>query len=185
MNKFQYTSFVLALIVIDQISKWYVFEGLLRVRGKAQNFLEWMTTAQSMDDTLSSLSQFQVIEITSFFNLVAVWNTGVSFGMLQFAPEYMPTMLTSFAVIVGIIIFIWGIRSKHNLERYAALFISAGAIGNALDRFRFKAVADFVDLHVAGQHWPAFNVADAAIVLGAGLLIVYIIFVPNQDSKGA
>lgn len=185
MNKFQYTALALALIVIDQISKWYVFEVLLRVRGQAKGFIDWMTSGHSMQDTIASLSQFQVIEVTSFFNLVAVWNTGVSFGLLQNSPDFMPTLLTGFAVLVAIIIFVWGLRARHYLERYAAMLISAGAIGNALDRFRFKAVADFVDLHIAGHHWPAFNVADASIVLGAAFLIVYIMFVPNSDSKGA
>ncbi len=183
MNKFQYSSFVLALIVIDQISKWYVFEGVLRVRGGAKNFLDWLTSGQSIEDTIASLQQFQVIEVTSFFNLVAVWNTGVSFGLLQDAPDFMPTALTSFAVIVSIVIFVWGMRARYALERYAALLISAGALGNALDRFRFKAVADFIDIHAFGYHWPAFNVADASIVLGAALLIVYIISVPSEGAK--
>lgn len=184
MGKWQYTSLFGAILVLDQISKWYVFEMLLRVRGQKQSFIEWMTSFQSMADTLASLADFTRMEITSFFNLVVVWNTGVSFGMLQNAPDFMPTALTWFAVIVGIIVFIWGIKTTQTLERYAALLISAGAIGNALDRFRFHAVADFVDLHVAGYHWPAFNVADASIVLGAGLLIVYILFIPQPTGAG-
>ena len=183
MDKVKFTALFAAIIVIDQISKWYVFEIMLRVRDQAKGFVEWMTHTQTIENTVSSLSQFQVIEVWPFFNLVAVWNTGVSFGLLQGAPDFMPFLLTVFAALMSVGIFIWGQRATHPLEKYAALMISAGALGNAMDRFRFKAVADFVDLHVNGYHWPAFNVADAAIVLGAGLLIVYILFVPTSHKR--
>ena len=73
-------------------------------------------------------------------------------------------------------------RAQAPLEKWAAMLIAAGALGNAIDRFRLKAVADFIDLHANGYHWPAFNIADSAIVLGAGLLIVYIF--KMDSSKG-
>ena len=180
MSNAFYASWFLMLIVLDQISKWYVFEMVLRVKGERLGFIDWLTQSQSIERTIASLAEFGRMEITSFFNFVAVWNTGVSFGMLQNAPDYMPTALTVFAVIIGMAIFIWGLRSTNKLERVAAFLISAGAIGNAIDRFRFKAVADFFDFHVGGWHWPAFNIADAAIVIGAGVLILYIFTIDEK-----
>jgi len=170
-----YTSWFLMLILLDQLSKWYVFEIMLRVRGARLGFIDWLFQAQTIERTIESLHEFTRIEITPFINFVAVWNTGVSFGMLQNAPDFMPLALTCFAVLMGIVIFIWGFKSQRPLERAAAFLISAGALGNAIDRFRFKAVADFFDFHVGDWHWPAFNIADSAIVIGAGLLILYIL----------
>lgn len=167
-------SWFFMILVLDQISKWYVFEMMLRVNGERRGFLEWLGADMSIYTLNGNMPLFQMIDVTSFFNLVAVWNTGVSFGMLQDSHSLMPMILTVFASLVGIAILIWGLRSRQPLERGAAILIAAGAIGNAWDRFRFGAVADFFDFYWGNFHWPAFNVADAAIVVGAAMLIIYI-----------
>lgn len=110
------------------------------------------------------------VTVTSFFNLVLVWNRGVSFGML--ADQDQPWILVALAVVIGIALVVWLRRETRTLSRYALWLVLAGAVGNVIDRLRFGAVADFLDFHVAGWHWPAFNVADSAICIGALLLVV-------------
>ena len=120
---------------------------------------------------LRTLDERVVIEVTSFFNLVLVWNTGVSFGMLQGFGDVGRWGLVALAVIVGIGLVIWLWRETRLVPRLALSLVLAGAIGNVIDRTRFGAVIDFLDFHAMGYHWPAFNIADAAIVVGAGLLL--------------
>lgn len=114
----------------------------------------------------------RTIEVTSFFNLVAVWNSGVSFGFLANHSEAMPYILTGFAIVVSLGLTVWLLR-VHARSLAAGLgLVIGGAVGNVIDRLRFQAVIDFIDLHAAGYHWPAFNVADAAITIGVGLLLL-------------
>ena len=108
------------------------------------------------------------IEILAIFNLVPVWNRGMSFGMLADGGAMVPIGLTSLAVAVSAWLF-WMVPRLHRVQRLAAACIAGGAIGNAIDRLRFGKVVDFIDLHYAGLHWPAFNLADAAITIGAVL----------------
>ena len=106
------------------------------------------------------------IEILAILNLVPVWNRGMSFGMLADAGAFVPIGLTGLAIAVSAWLF-WMTPRLHRVQRLAAAFIAGGAIGNAIDRLRFGKVVDFIDLHYAGVHWPAFNMADAAITIGA------------------
>ena len=108
------------------------------------------------------------IEILAVLNLVPVWNRGMSFGILASGGDFVPIGLTSLAVAVSAWLF-WMVPRLHRSQRLAAAFIAGGAIGNAIDRLRFGKVVDFIDLHYAGLHWPAFNLADAAITIGAVL----------------
>ena len=108
------------------------------------------------------------IEILAVLNLVPVWNRGMSFGMLAESGALVPIGLTGLAFAVSAWLF-WMVPRLHRVQRLAAAFIAGGAIGNALDRLRFGMVVDFIDLHYAGWHWPAFNLADAAITIGAVL----------------
>ena len=77
----------------------------------------------------------------------------------------------------------WLARAPSRLVAAALGLVIGGALGNVVDRMRFGAVFDFVDLHAAGWHWPAFNVADAAIVAGAGLLLLDALFAPKPSGK--
>ena len=108
------------------------------------------------------------IEILAILNLVPVWNRGMSFGMLADSGAFVPIGLTGLAVVVSAWLF-WVVPRLHRVQRQAAAFIAGGAIGNAIDRLRFGKVVDFIDLHYAGLHWPAFNLADATITIGAVL----------------
>ena len=126
----------------------------------------------------------RVIEVTSFFNLVLVYNRGVSFGLLSNDHVAGPFLLAGLAVVVAIAIWYWMLRTADT--RWMAIacgLIVGGAFGNALDRLLYGAVVDFLDFHVAGWHWPAFNVADCGIVVGAVLLAADGLFVRRDDTK--
>jgi signal peptidase II len=112
------------------------------------------------------------IRVTGFFNLVLVWNRGVSFGMLGGLGASAPWLLIGLALAVAVALTIWLWREARVLTGLALGLVIGGALGNAIDRVRFGAVVDFLDFHLSGYHWPAFNVADSAIVVGAGLLVL-------------
>ncbi|MBS4046949.1 MAG: signal peptidase II [Alphaproteobacteria bacterium] len=111
------------------------------------------------------------IVVTPFFNLVMVWNSGVSFGMFSedSASRSWTLIAVSFAVTVWLLWWLW--RNHSGLVAISLGMIIGGAMGNVIDRYRFGAVFDFLDFHAFGWHWPAFNVADCAIVVGVLLLL--------------
>ena len=110
----------------------------------------------------------RLIKLNFFLNLVPVWNPGMSFGLLADGGVAVRIGLTILAFVVSGWLF-WMLAQLDRLQRVAAALIAAGAVGNAIDRLRFGRVVDFIDLHWGGWHWPAFNVADAAITTGAVL----------------
>lgn len=112
-----------------------------------------------------------VVEVTPFFNLVAVWNRGVSFGLLASDDPMTPYYLSGFAIVVVIGLLVWLARAPSQLLRISLGLIIGGAIGNVIDRLRYSAVVDFIDWHVFGYHWPAFNLADSAISVGVVFLL--------------
>lgn len=112
------------------------------------------------------------IEVTGFFDLVLVMNRGVSFGMFGGGPEWVTAALIVFALVLAAALGIWMWRADNLLLGTALGLVVGGALGNVIDRIRFGAVVDFLDFHIAGYHWPAFNVADSAITVGVVLLIL-------------
>lgn len=124
----------------------------------------------------------RVIEITSNFNLVLAWNRGVSFGLFNQDSAYGPYILTGVAIAIVIGLTIWMWKSTTRWATLSLGLIIGGAIGNVIDRVQYGAVVDFLDFHVSGYHWPAFNVADSAICIGAGLLILESLFIRDESS---
>lgn len=120
-----------------------------------------------------------VYEVTSFFNIVLVFNTGVSFGLFS-GLAYGQFYLSAFAVTVVCVLLYWMYTSQRLLFTIALAHIIGGAIGNIIDRVRIGAVVDFLDFHLHNHHWPAFNVADSVILIGAGLLIIDMFTQPNN-----
>jgi signal peptidase II len=110
--------------------------------------------------------------IDGFFRLVSVWNSGVSFGLLGGDRPLPAWLLSGVAVAVCIGLFIWLRRNDRRLTGWGIGLVMGGAIGNVIDRARWGAVFDFADFHVNQWHWPAFNVADSAIVIGVGLMLI-------------
>ncbi len=111
----------------------------------------------------------RIIELLPFLRIVPVWNEGISFGFLQNAGPLVGIALTVIAITIGIILpFI--ARKWSKITRYGAILVAGGAIGNAIDRIIHGKVVDFIDVFAGQWHWPAFNIADSAIVIGAGIL---------------
>jgi len=117
----------------------------------------------------------RVIEVTGFFNLVPVWNRGVSFGMLGDS-ETSRWILVGLAFVIVAILVVWLIRAGSAVVVFALVLVIGGALSNVIDRVVFGAVVDFIDIHAFGWHWPAFNLADMSIVAGTALLLYYGLF---------
>jgi signal peptidase II len=111
--------------------------------------------------------------VTSFFNIVRVHNTGAAFSFLADAGGWQRWFFTGIGAVATIFI-LWMLRSHHaqKLFSFALACILGGAIGNVADRLMHGYVVDFLDFHVKGWHWPAFNIADSAIFIGAACLIL-------------
>lgn len=133
------------VIILDQFSKYYVF-----------NLLHNLDTKE--------------LAILPFFNLVTVYNYGVSFGMFNDL-NYGSTILSVITAIITLVLLIWLWRCTNKYSRLALAFVIGGAIGNIIDRIMYGAVADFLDFYIGTYHWPAFNVADSCIFIGVCLLI--------------
>ena len=113
-----------------------------------------------------------MFHVTDFFNLVFTWNPGTSFSLFRALGESAPIILVVFTgIVIGLISRYLFTRAK-SYERIPLALIVGGALGNLLDRIRFGAVIDFLDFHIGGWHWPAFNVADICIVVGVGLYLL-------------
>jgi signal peptidase II len=133
------------VIVLDQLTK------------------SWVTSAFQLGDSLT---------VTSFFNLVLAYNTGAAFSFLADAGGWQRVFFIAIAVIASVVIvYLLRKPQNHRLTNMALALILGGAIGNVIDRVRLGHVVDFIQVHAGGYYWPAFNVADSAITIGAVLLI--------------
>jgi signal peptidase II len=113
------------------------------------------------------------LELTGFFNMVLVYNKGAAFSLFSNAPGWQTPLLIGFALVAIGIVGTLLVRSPGRRLLCSGLaLILGGALGNLIDRLRYGQVVDFLDFHAAGWHWPAFNVADSAITVGAALLII-------------
>ena len=108
------------------------------------------------------------VAITSFFDLVMVWNRGVSYGLLT---THTQVLLITLSVVITAALWLWACRAAHALTAAALALIIGGALSNALDRVVHGAVADFFHFYVGNFSWYVFNIADVAIVAGVGLLL--------------
>lgn len=134
------------VVVIDQLSKWFVLENI---------------------------SYGETIYVASFWNWVLAFNPGAAFSFLADQPGWQRWLFTALALgVSGWIAFMLRQHPQQKLLSLALTLVMGGALGNVIDRVRFGAVVDFVQWHVAGYYWPAFNVADSAITIGAVLLVI-------------
>lgn len=111
------------------------------------------------------------IEVTSFFNIVMVWNKGASFGLFSTQSPWTQAILGGFAIVISIVLAVWMYRARSKWLAVALGLVIGGALGNAIDRAIYGAVADFLDFHADSYHWPSFNVADIAISVGVVMLL--------------
>jgi signal peptidase II len=133
-------------LVVDQATKLYFYD-LLVTRGLGY------------------------VEVLPNFNLVRVWNYGVSFGMFNTDASFGRWIFVAVALAIVAALLTWLRRAGSRLIAVALGLVIGGAVGNIVDRVSYGAVFDFLDVHVGDWHWPAFNLADSAITIGVILLL--------------
>lgn len=123
----------------------------------------------------------RAITVTPFFNIVQTWNRGISFGIFNNEGNFNALILSllALAIVAYLLHWLWGAETR--LMGLALGLIIGGALGNVIDRAMYRAVFDFLDVHVAGYHWPAFNGADSFITVGALALILDYLFARGDD----
>ena len=142
-------------------SRWLALSAIVIVLDQLTK--SWITSAFQLGDSLT---------ITGFFNLVLAYNTGAAFSFLAGAGGWQRIFFVAIAVVAAVVI-VYILRKPQNppLLNAALALILGGAIGNVIDRIRLGHVIDFIQVHGGGYYFPAFNVADSAISIGAALLI--------------
>ena len=120
---------------------------------------------------LAFLEPYQAVEWAPFLSCVLVFNTGISFGLFAGETALLRWVLIGLALAVSVLLTSWLYKEKRPRVAGALGLILGGAIGNVVDRIFRHAVVDFLDLHIGGWHWPAFNLADSAITVGVVLYV--------------
>lgn len=121
----------------------------------------------------AALAPYEIVEtVPGFFNIVHYLNPGAAFGILN--KSGISGKLILIGVSIGTLVLLASMvrGSRERLYTFALSLIAGGAAGNLVDRIRQGSVIDFLDFHIGGHHWPAFNVADSAITVGVGLAIL-------------
>lgn len=136
---------------------------------------------------ISSFSLYEkVVVLPGFFNLTYVTNRGAAFSMLAAVDSpwrhYFFIAVSSIAVILLTVLWL-RVHEKAPGQGWGLALICGGALGNLVDRIRFGAVIDFIDIHWHGYHWPAFNIADSAICVGAGLFMILSLLKEDKDKN--
>lgn len=152
MRKWHFISISILVCILDQLTKYLVLENM------------------------EPYSSFAVMP---FFDLVLVFNTGSAFSFLSSSGNWHLWFFLIFSSLMSLVLLIWMLRTplQQVKQLFGLAFILGGAIGNLVDRVWHGYVIDFIDLYYKSHHWPAFNVADAAICLGAIILL----FTLNAD----
>jgi signal peptidase II len=151
----------MAIIVLDQITKWVI--------------LKWVPL-------------YDKIAVNSFINITHQHNRGAAFSFLADSSGWQRWFFTTLAIVVsiGIVVWLWRIRKERQLVLSSALsLVLGGALGNVIDRIRFGYVVDFIQVLIAGWPFPSFNVADSAITVGAALLIIDALFISGRVKPAA
>ncbi len=146
-----------AVIILDQATKW------------------WVVTI--------FMNPPRVVDVWPFFNVVMVWNRGVTFGLLDDTPYWGQWAFIGLSLAIVAVLLLW-LRNLESRWRAAAIgLVIGGALGNVIDRVHYGAVADFLDFHIGANHWPAFNFADAAITVGVTIMFFDALFKRKDTVK--
>jgi signal peptidase II len=163
--RFLYLSISVAVIVLDRLTKIFIRSHV------ALNF-------------------GSVVVIPNFFSITHVENTGAAFSLFAEWPQRVRVpLLVGFSTLAMLVVcyLLWKTARNFNWTGLALAFILGGAVGNLYDRIRYGRVTDFLHFYMGPHMWPDFNVADSAIVTGATLLAIDLIFGahPAQDAKSS
>lgn len=122
---------------------------------------------------IANMQLFDSIDLLPFFNLTYVRNYGAAFSFLSDAGGWQRWFFTLIAVVISIVLAVWLARNQHTEHKLnlALSLVLSGAIGNLIDRSIYGYVIDFLHLYYQNWHYPAFNIADSAICIGAALLV--------------
>ena len=143
----------LGILIADQFSKLWVLQYF------------------GADTTSDPTAIYSSVKVNEIFDFVLTWNRGVSFGLFNQDSPYNAWIFSTLALtIVGILLF-WLKKSESLWTKVPIGLIIGGALGNVIDRLRLGAVVDFLSFHIDRYYWPAFNIADSAISIGAVIMI--------------
>lgn len=142
--------------------------------------LLWISIVVIIIDQISKaaatayLEMWNPVEIMPSFNLMLAHNTGAAFSFLADSGGWQRWFFTVIASVVSIAIIIWikKLKPEEKALGVSLALILGGAVGNLIDRVRFGYVVDFIDVYYGNAHWPAFNIADSAITVGAAIMII-------------
>ena len=131
-----------------------------------------------------ALDLYQSIAVLPLFNFTLLYNRGAAFSFLAGASGWQRWFFTGLALVISIVIVVTLLRLKPGDNRLAAALalILGGAVGNLIDRVVYGYVIDFIDIYYGSWHWPAFNIADSAITVGAVLMIIDSLFSHRDDT---
>ncbi len=153
----------------------------------------WLSALVIVSDQITKLiiTELYVLgdstPVFSFFNIVRAHNTGAAFSFLAGEPGWQRWFFAAIAVAVSIMLVQW-LRKLPNNDRFMAIALTlvlGGAIGNLIDRMLLGYVVDFLDFYWGGYHFPAFNIADSAITVGAVMLAIDVVRNPGKEDKKA
>jgi signal peptidase II len=156
----------------SRVGRWYLLACLIVVIDQLTKY--WVSSVFSYGETL---------ELLPVLNLTLVHNMGAAFSFLSDAGGWQRWFFAAVSLVVSVVLVVWLYRlpARQTLLATALALVLGGAIGNLWDRVVLGYVIDFIDFHYQSHHWPAFNVADAAITLGAALLILESFLAPKQS----
>ena len=158
-SKFFYINLIIiiSIFILDRVTKLYVIY-------------------------LDKINSGSEIYLSKYLNIYLIWNEGIAFGLFTYDEKNLYNYLTIFILIIVVLILFWIIKSK-GIQKYALSMISGGALGNLFDRILYRAVPDFIDLHINNFHWFIFNIADIFITIGVFLMILSEFTVKDRNEK--
>ena len=156
-NKLNISLFsIIFIFLIDRISKFYIIN----------------LSQENFDNELF---------ISTYLNIVLIWNDGIAFGLLSSKENYLYNLISLIIIIIILILFYLIYKSK-NFKKFSYILVTGGALGNVFDRILYKSVPDFIDVHFNGFHWFIFNIADIFITIGVICLIYDEIFIEKTEN---
>lgn len=135
---------------------------------------------------VSNLELYRPVPITGWLNMTLAHNTGAAFSLFADQSGWQRWFFIVFAsgISVFLLLWLWRLPLTARLLPVSLMLILGGAIGNLVDRVRLGYVVDFIDVHYNNWHWPAFNVADSAIVIGVALMLAESLMAPRRPPDG-